>query len=109
MKLSEKINRALAKKNLEAKNPKTPTPQPQEEKKPQPTPKAQYVTVPEGFKHLSNHSLDEDGLGFFTAQKLGMEQIKLPMRFDDYIIEDIQRAKTGIIHVQFAKSEGKTE
>lgn len=113
MKLSDKINKALAKRNLTGKIPPKPTisiPVPPRQKQvPKQEIKVQYGTVPEGFQNLSKHSIDDDGIGVFTARELGMEEIQLPMTLGDYVIEDIQRTKTGIIQVQFAKSEGNTE
>lgn len=112
MKLSDKLNRALAKKNLTGKAPPKPVsvPTPSRPKQvPKKETNTQYGTVPEGFQNLSKHSIDDDGIGTFTARELGMEEIQLPMILGDYVIEDIQRTKTGIIQVQFAKSEGNTE
>jgi len=108
MKLEERLNQVLAKHNLCVLTPtieETPQPLP-------PEPKAtiiinhgaNYQTVKEGLKHLHEHEIDEDGIGCFTAKQIGFDKIQLPMAIDDYIVEDIQRAKTGNYQVHFRKS-----
>jgi hypothetical protein len=109
MKLEERLEKALAEHNLSVPAP-TPTPTITEEKPPQPKPKPKtvkndYNTIKEGLQHLSKHKTDEDGIGCFTAKKTGLGKIQLPMIVGDYVIEDIQRVKTGNYQVHFRKSE----
>lgn len=105
MKLSERLDIALARRDLSDRLPPPPTPKPRPKPPivPKTTPSATYQTVQEGLQNLSKHDTDEDGSGSFTAQNLGINDIHLPMVVDEYVIEDIQRTKTGIIQVQFRK------
>lgn len=104
MKLSERLDKALARRDLSDRLPTPPTPKQQQKPKPPAIqPSATYPTVQEGLQNLSRHDTDEDGSGSFTARDLGIDNIHLPMVVDGYVIEDIQRTKTGIIQVQFRK------
>lgn len=129
MKLSDRLDKALLEQGLSGhdkrKNPDTsqsddrttpqpPTtldytePQPQREDPPpraDPVVEATYETVQEGFQHLDQHEIDEDGVGSFTSKHMDVDDIRLPMPLGEYIIEDIQRTNMGIIQVQFRKQE----
>ena len=106
MKLSDRLDKALAKHNLMRIVPPTTemssTPSIITPVIPTTT---TYDTVSEGLQNLHKHNTDEDGTGSFTAQNLGLDKIQLPMVVGEYVVEDIQLAKTGIIQVQFRKSQ----
>ena len=107
MKLSDRLDKVLQQRNLGGVKPKPkPKPEPKPEpaqpmvKSPQP-PTSDHDTVQEGLLHLDAHRTDEDGAGSFTANSLAISNIQLPMHVGNYIVEDIQRTKTGIFQVQF--------
>ena len=109
MKLSERLDKALAKRNLDYPPPPKQAlpPRPSKQTPPQPAKEitTNYPTVQEGLRNLQQHNTDEDGVGSFTAKNLGIDKIQLPMTVGEYVVEDIQRTKTGIIQVQFRKSQ----
>lgn len=101
MKLEERLDQALAKHRLVTHEQ---APEIKEQPShPKSTTKTDYETVAEGLEHLDDHQLDEDGIGCFTA-KDGLEKVQLPMTVGDYVVEDIQRVKTGEYQVHFSKS-----
>ena len=105
MKLAERIEKALEKHNLCVFTPITEEETPQEPQTTIVISDANYKTVAEGLKHLNEHETDEDGIGYFTAKTTGLGKIQLPMVVGDYVVEDIQRVKTGNYQVHFRKSE----
>jgi hypothetical protein len=107
MKLSDRLDKALARHNLMRIVPPTTgmSSTPSIITPVAPTITTTYDTVSEGLQNLHKHNTDDDGIGSFTAQNLGINKIQLPMVVGEYVVEDIQRAKTGIIQVQFRKSQ----
>jgi len=107
MKLEDRLNQVLAKRNLYVLVPVTEKP-----RSLPPEPRsvitinygANYQTVEEGLEHLGEHETDEDGLGCFTAKRVGLNKIQLPMVIGDFVVEDIQRVKTGNYQVHFRKA-----
>lgn len=104
MKLEERLEQALAERNLCVFTPATKETAPKPSK-PAVVHSANYKTVGEGLEHLSEHETDEDGIGCFTAKTTGLGKIQLPMVVGNYVIEDIQRVRTGNYQVHFRKSE----
>jgi hypothetical protein len=104
MNLSERLDKALTKRDLNPRQPRQlgSTPQPElilQLEPPHPEPPAKeaaiYQTVQEGLRNLHQHDTDEDGIRSFTVKNLGIDKIQLPMVVGEHVIEDIQHTKTG--------------
>jgi len=104
MKLSDRLDKALQQRNLSGVKPQPkskPIPKPTTEPPQPPVATSDHDTVQEGLLHLDAHHIDEDGTGSFTAHSLAVSNIQLPMCVGNYVVEDIQRTKTGTYQVQF--------
>lgn len=131
MGLAERLEKALAVRNLQIQTPKpkpTPEPEPEPElvteqeestsgpeeiqEEPQTINipeklKSDFSTLEEAIQDADSFEPDEFGTRLILVEKIDLEEIKLPLPSGKYTVDDIQKRQNGVYEVHLVENNQK--